>query len=35
MSDWGWVAFAYSIVYGALIAYVWSLAARARRVRGR
>jgi hypothetical protein len=33
MSDWGWVAFAYTIVYGVLIAYVASLVARVRRVR--
>lgn len=34
MSDWGWVAFAYVVVYGALGAYVLYLAARTRGVRG-
>ncbi len=33
MSDWGWVALAYSLVYGALIAYVISLVARTRRAK--
>lgn len=34
MSDWGWVALAYGTVYGGLVAYVWSLVLRLRRVRG-
>lgn len=31
MSDWGWVAFAYVVVYGTLASYVISLVIRARR----
>lgn len=33
MSDWGWVAFAYTIVYGALAGYVASLVIRVRRAK--
>ena len=33
MSDWGWVAFAYLVVYGTLGAYLASLATRLRRAR--
>lgn len=31
MSDWGWVAFAYTVVYGSLAAYVGWLSSRSRR----
>lgn len=31
MSDWGWVTFAYAVVYGALGAYAASLLVRLRR----
>jgi hypothetical protein len=33
MSDWGWVAFAYLVVYGSLGGYVASLVFRIRRAR--
>lgn len=33
MSDWGWVGFAYLVVYGTLGAYVVSLLVRMRRTR--
>jgi hypothetical protein len=33
MSDWGWVAFAYLVVYGTLAAYLASIVVRTRRVR--
>ena len=35
MSEWGWVIFAYTITYGALIGYVTSLAWRIRIARRR
>jgi hypothetical protein len=34
MSDWGWVALAYGIVYGTLLGYVVSLVWRRRRFGG-
>jgi len=34
MTDWGWVAFAYTLVYGTLIGYVTSLVMRTRRANG-
>ena len=33
MSDWGWVTFAYVVVYGTLGAYVLSLGARIQRTK--
>jgi len=33
MSDWGWVAIAYVLVYGGLISYVASLVTRTRRAK--
>lgn len=33
MSDWGWVTFAYVVVYGVLGSYVAFMAMRIRRVR--
>lgn len=30
MSDWGWVTFAYSVVYGAILAYAIYLTGRLR-----
>jgi len=33
MSDWGWVAFAYGVVYAALAGYLISVVVRIRRVR--
>jgi hypothetical protein len=33
VSDWGWVAFAYSVVYTTLALYLASIVVRARRVR--
>jgi hypothetical protein len=33
VSDWGWVAFAYSVVYITLALYLASIVVRARRVR--
>lgn len=35
MSDWGWVAFAYLVVYGTLAAYAVNLGVRVRRARRR
>jgi hypothetical protein len=32
MSDWGWVALAYSIVYGTLLGYVVILVRRRKRL---
>jgi hypothetical protein len=32
VSDWGWVAFAYSVVYATLALYVVSIVVRARRM---
>jgi hypothetical protein len=31
MSDWGWVAFAYGVVYVTLGSYLWSIVGRVRR----
>lgn len=33
MTDWGWVVFAYVVVYGTLFAYALSLVHRTRRAR--
>jgi len=33
MSEWGWVAFAYSIVYGSLAVFATSIALRIRSAR--
>jgi hypothetical protein len=33
MSDWGWVAFAYGVVYLTLGWYLWSIVVRVRRAR--
>ncbi len=33
MSEWGWVAFAYSVAYGSLAAYCASIAIRIRNAR--
>jgi hypothetical protein len=33
MSDWGWVAFAYTVVFGTLAGYTAWLASRLRRGR--
>ncbi|MDP8958087.1 MAG: hypothetical protein M3N51_02565 [Actinomycetota bacterium] len=35
MSDWGWVAFAYSVTYGGIILYVGFLLRRLRGARSR
>ncbi len=35
MSEWGWVAFGYSVMYGLLAAYVASLAYRVQRAQQR
>jgi hypothetical protein len=33
MSDWGWVTFAYLVVYGTLGSYLASIIVRTRRIR--
>ena len=33
MSDWGWIVFGYTVVYGVIIAYALYLANRLRVVR--
>jgi len=35
MSEWGWVIFGYTVVYGSLVAYVGWLGYRIRRARRR
>lgn len=35
MSDWGWVAFGYVVVYGGIAGYAVFLAVRIRKARGR
>lgn len=35
MSDWGWVAFGYAVVYGAIAGYAVFLAVRIRKARSR
>jgi hypothetical protein len=35
MSDWGWVAFAYTVTFGSMAAYAWWTAARLRGARRR
>jgi hypothetical protein len=33
MSDWGWVALAYGVTYGSLVAFAGSIALRIRNTR--
>ena len=33
MSDWAWVAFAYSVTYGSLVVFAGSIAVRIRNAR--
>ena len=35
MSEWGWVAFAYSVAYAAILSYIGWLAWRVRNARRR